>query len=102
MLEGEAVALDVVPVELPAESRRLRERDAAVFDLRAVDDQVPPDGIAIGMEDLEKGAVGNRAEEVARDLRLLVMRHLHVERRRHRGNASPFGRAAGPGRVKVA
>src|SRR5215218_1214780 len=48
----QAVTLDVVEVELPAQARAGRQRDVAVDQRRAVGHQVPPDRVAIGVEAL--------------------------------------------------
>ena len=38
-----------------------------------------PDRVALGIgEALDVGAVGHRGQQMLRDLRLLVMRHLHA------------------------
>ena len=100
--EPDPVARDVVLVELPAEPGRVAQLDRAALEPRPVGDEVPPDRVAVGMEALDEGAVRDRREQVRGDLRLLVMRHPHVESMCDAGHATPLRRTAGPRRVEVA
>src|SRR5512146_2746175 len=69
-LDVDAVVVDEIPVELPAETRAPRQRELAVLELGAVGDQVPPDRVAVRVEDLDVGAVRAAREQVYRHLRL--------------------------------
>src|SRR5438270_483004 len=75
-LDVDAVLFDEVLVELPAEARPRGQRELAVLDLGPVRDQVPPDRVAVRMEDLDVRPVRAAREQVDRDLRLLVVAEL--------------------------
>ena len=61
-----------------------------------------PDRIALGIgEALDVGAVRHRGQQMARDLRLLVVRHLDAGGRAQRRGAAPLGDAAAFGGVEV-
>src|SRR4030081_3480481 len=74
-----AMCFEVLLVELPAEPRRVTQLDRAPLEPRPIGDEVPPDRVAVGMEALDEGSVRDRGEQMRCDLRLLVVRHLHVE-----------------------
>src|SRR5581483_2691493 len=101
-LDVDAVMVDEVLVELPAEPGAGRERELAVLHLGAVRDQVPPDRVAVGVEHLDVGPVRAAREQVDRDLRLLVVAELDAVELRRGGHARPVRVAAAPRRVEVA
>src|SRR5689334_14580507 len=96
LLCRDAVALDVLAVQFPAESGSARKLDPARSERRTVRNEVPPDRIAVRVEALDEGSVGDRCEKMGCDLRLLVMTHCDVEDMSEGCDPPPFRRAAGP------
>jgi len=76
--------------------------ELAVVGDGTVGQHVPENGISLGREALGVGAVRDRRQQMERELRLLVMPHLHVIGRRDGGDPSPLGWATTPGGVEVA
>src|SRR5580704_14627395 len=93
---------DEVSIELPAESRTVRQREVAILERRAVGDELPPDGVAVGMEDLDVGAVRLAGEQVERDLRLLVVSELDTVEPCRGRHPLPVCVATAPGSIEVA
>ena len=75
---AQPVAVDVVFVEDPAETRALGENELALLERGVIGNQVPPKRVAIGMEAFDDHSVGLGRDEVSGNLWLLVVAHPHV------------------------
>src|SRR5213594_3996163 len=97
-----AVLLNHRFVQHEAEPGLRAYRERPVSDAWTVGPHRLPHRVALGVrEALHVGSVGNRRQQVARDLRLLVVRHLDARRRAERGGAPPLADTAALGGVEV-
>src|SRR5689334_21975643 len=90
-----AVSPNHLQIECDIETGARRNLHPAVLYLRPVRPHRLPDRIAIGIrETLGVGTVHHGRKELLRNLRFLVMTHMHACACAERGDAAPVGNAA--------
>src|SRR5260370_29465001 len=88
-------------VECQSEAGSPRYRIATSFDLAAIGDEVPENGVALRQKTLNVGAVADAAQQVGGNLWLLVVSHSHAVGRGEPGDPPPLGRPATPRGIEV-